>query len=299
MSLLTLNDRSCYLYRMTSIQAAAGSGEVGLARLEPSDGEALRRFFYRLSPETIYRRFLSPLASPDQARPERLLDVEHHEREAVVGVVAGEIVGVARYFRQPGTDTADLAVVVADDWQRQGLATRLLRALADTAVAEGVHRFSVTIQGDNRPALNLLRRLSPGVKFAISYGVAEATVPVWTENLDRFQVLRSTRELAGCSDAEIRSLLLYVDEVTVPARRRLAAKGQPAMQFLIVGKGQLRALTADGGSHLLEAGDSFGWTAMWDRSASEATVVAESDARVLVMGHGQFRAVKAVLSRQR
>jgi hypothetical protein len=38
----------------------AGGGRVGLAQLEPSDRESLRRLFYRLSPETLYRRFLSP-----------------------------------------------------------------------------------------------------------------------------------------------------------------------------------------------------------------------------------------------
>ena len=34
--------------------------------------------------------------------------------------------GVARYFRRSGADSAELAVVVADDWQRLGLARRLL-----------------------------------------------------------------------------------------------------------------------------------------------------------------------------
>jgi hypothetical protein len=33
---------------------------------------------------------------------------------------------------------------------------------------------------------------------------------------------------------------------------------------------------------------------MWERLVNDATVVAESDARLLVMGHAQFRAVKAV-----
>ena len=53
---------------MIAMQAAT-QGQVGLARLERSDGEALCRFFYRLSPETVYRRFQSPLVRPDQARP--------------------------------------------------------------------------------------------------------------------------------------------------------------------------------------------------------------------------------------
>src|SRR3979409_1216020 len=130
-----------------------GRGHVGLARLERSDGEALRRLFYRLSPETIYRRFHSPVTRPDQIQPERLLDVDHHDREAVLAVVAGEIVVVARYFRQSGTDAAELAVVVADDWQRQGLATRMLGALAQLAQSTEIRQFTITVQGDNVKAL--------------------------------------------------------------------------------------------------------------------------------------------------
>lgn len=161
---------------MIAMQAAP-SGHVGLARLERTDGEALRRLFYRLSPETIWRRFHSPIVHPEQALPGRLLDIDHHDREAVVAVVDGEIVGVARYAGWPGTDTAELAVVVADDWQRQGLATRMVSLLAELAQSAGVQCFTATIQADNQPALSLLRRFNPsGATF--SQGLCEAMVPI-------------------------------------------------------------------------------------------------------------------------
>lgn len=169
---------------MVSIEAGA-RGHVQLARLEPSDGEPLRRFFYRLSPETVYRRFLSPIARPEQAGPERLLDVDHRDREALVGVVDGEIVGVARFARWPGTDAAELAVVVADAWQRQGLATRMLAALAGVASSAGIRRFTLTMQADNGPVLGLVRQLYPSASLAFAQGVYEATVPVPRPDVDR------------------------------------------------------------------------------------------------------------------
>jgi RimJ/RimL family protein N-acetyltransferase len=153
------------------------SGGAVLARLEASDGEALRRLFYRLSPQTIYRRFHSPIVYPDQAQPARLLDVDHHDREAVVAVVDGEIVGVARYFRQPGADVAEVAVVVADDWHRLGLATRMFGALSELAASRGIRRFNVTVQADNPAALALLRRFKPS-EIGYSQGLLEATVPI-------------------------------------------------------------------------------------------------------------------------
>jgi len=171
---------------MQNIEAGAAAGardKVQLARLEPSDGESLRRFFYRLSPETVYRRFMSPIARPEQAGPARLLDVNHRDREALLGVVDGEIVGVARYARRPGTDTAELAVVVADAWQRQGLATWMLAALAEVASGAGIRHFTLIMQADNGPVLGLVRRLYPSASLALSQGVYEGTVPVPGPNI--------------------------------------------------------------------------------------------------------------------
>jgi RimJ/RimL family protein N-acetyltransferase len=155
-----------------------GAGQAGLGLLEPTDAKQLRRFFFRLSPDTLYRRFHSPIARPEQAQPDRLLDVDHHDREAVVAVVENEIVGVARYARRPGSDLAEVAVVVADGWQRQGLATRMLGALTERALSEGVRQFTLNMQSDNTAVLRLVRRLYPDARLSHSQGTCEAVVRV-------------------------------------------------------------------------------------------------------------------------
>lgn len=154
----------------------SSTGRVGLARLESTDRAQLQRFFFRLSPESLYRRFHSPIVRPEQAHPERLLDLDHHDREAVVAVLEGEIVGVARYFRYPGSDRAEVAVVVADAWQRQGLAMRLVGVLADMARTAGVRHLYFAMQADNRPVLHLVRRLYPDAKLTHSQGLCETLV---------------------------------------------------------------------------------------------------------------------------
>jgi GNAT superfamily N-acetyltransferase len=155
-----------------------GAGQVGLGLLEPTDALQLRHFFFRLSPETLYRRFHSPIVRPEQAQPERLLDLDHHDREAVVAVVENEIVGVARYARRPGAEVAEVAVVVADGWQRQGLAKRMLGALTERALSEGVRQFALNMQSDNVAVLRLVRRLYPEARLSHSQGTCEAVVPV-------------------------------------------------------------------------------------------------------------------------
>jgi len=105
----------------------------------------------------------------------------------------------------------------------------------------------------------------------------------------RIQALRATRELAACSNGELEGLLPYFDEVTLPAGSEVARKGHRCAEYVVVVSGRLQSTTG-----ALGAGDSLGWRAMWERADNEASVVVVKDARLLVMGHSQFRAVKAV-----
>ena len=95
-----------------------------------------------------------------------------------MGLVDAEIVGVASYVRYPGTNAADLAVVVADAWQRQGIASHLLMELAAAATSAGIREFTVTMQADNRPAVALLRHFAPSARLSLSWGVYEGTIPI-------------------------------------------------------------------------------------------------------------------------
>lgn len=112
---------------------------------------------------------------------------------------------------------------------------------------------------------------------------------------ERFSALRAVRELASASDKEIWSLLRYADEARLAAGKKVAQECTPASAFVVVIEGRLRA-TSRGASQLLGPGAGYGWDSMWDRSDNRATVIAESDVRLLVMSHDQFRAVKAVVN---
>ena len=105
--------------------------------------------------------------------------------------------------------------------------------------------------------------------------------------MTRFQALRVVRELAACSDGKISSLLSYTDEVEMSPGEVVAQGGQLCSAFVVVVQGTLCAGLCE-----LRPGESFGWEAMWERSVNPATVVADSEARLLVMSHDQFRAVK-------
>jgi CRP-like cAMP-binding protein len=105
----------------------------------------------------------------------------------------------------------------------------------------------------------------------------------------RFAALRALPELVDCSDKVIASLLSSADEIRLPAGAVVAQAGRRCAELVVVVEGTLRAT-----AQRIGPGESLGWAAMWDRSINQATAIAESDVRLLVMGHSQFRAFKAV-----
>jgi CRP-like cAMP-binding protein len=89
---------------------------------------------------------------------------------------------------------------------------------------------------------------------------------------------------------EVWSLLAYADEVRVFAGDGVAQEGRLCNELVVVVQGALCS-----GSQLLGPGEIVGWSEMWERATNPATVTAETGARLLVMSHDQFRAVKALV----
>jgi len=113
----------------------------------------------------------------------------------------------------------------------------------------------------------------------------------WRARADgRLRALRALPELSRLSGSDLRGLLVHFDEVTVPAGTVVARAGRYCAQFVVVLDGRLET-RSEPGSPEATAGASCGWDEMCERGVNRATVLAGSDARLLVMGRAQFRAV--------
>jgi GNAT superfamily N-acetyltransferase len=128
--------------------------------IEPEDKDAIASGFEKLSPESRYRRFFSPLDRLSNRDLAYLTEVDHHDHEALIAhSEEGAPLGVARYVRGADAQKAEVAVVVIDEWHGRGVATALLTQLVTRAREEGVRIFTATILADNRDALGLMRHL--------------------------------------------------------------------------------------------------------------------------------------------
>jgi GNAT superfamily N-acetyltransferase len=84
--------------------------------------------------------------------------------DAVVAVVDGEIVGWAEYGRNlDRTDTADVAVCVADSEQGHGIGTALLAAIVAKAQSDGLASVHADIAPYNHPARHAWHTVTGGV----------------------------------------------------------------------------------------------------------------------------------------
>jgi GNAT superfamily N-acetyltransferase len=147
--------------------------------VQPDDDALFRRLWPRLSLDTVYRRFHSPLHGLPAETVQRLVTVDHDRREAVAAVVGGEVVGVARYDRSPADPTtAEFAILVEDAWQGAGLGRQLLTELVELASTRGVAILTATVQRDNDRVIGLIRRLLPSATFTADSDVFEVRAPL-------------------------------------------------------------------------------------------------------------------------
>lgn len=157
-----------------------GGTRAHIRPLTPDDEPLLRDALARMSERSVYLRFLSPLKRLPDNLAQHLAAVDGDARYALCATArrygSGEqILGVARYDRVAGTDVAEVAVAVVDDFQRRGLGSLLLAALAGIARGHGVRTFTLVVLPENQSMLRLLRRLGWIHQARLNQGVYEIT----------------------------------------------------------------------------------------------------------------------------
>src|SRR5438105_10724061 len=152
--------------------------KLQLRPIVPEDEPLLHEAVAAMSERTVYFRFFSPIKRMSDALAHRLAVVDYNDRFAIVATShrptgKERIVGVARYDRARGTDVAEVAVAVIDEYQRRGLGGVLLAELARGARPHGIKTRSLIVLPDNREMLGLLRKMGWIHQARLSGGVYE------------------------------------------------------------------------------------------------------------------------------
>ncbi|WP_232667092.1 GNAT family N-acetyltransferase [Pseudonocardia sp. TRM90224] len=129
--------------------------------------ETLDAVFDGLSARARFMRFHGPAPRLTESVRRALMDVDGSHHIALVAETAGgdgtaRPIGIVRCVRtRVGGTTADVAIMVADAWQRRGVGRSLVAALAERAAEEGITRLQARALPTNYGAVALFRAAFP------------------------------------------------------------------------------------------------------------------------------------------
>jgi len=133
--------------------------------IRPDDEAMIASFHAGLSPRSVYQRYFHITTLEQRTSQQRLAltcRVDPAHGAALVAEQPGargpEILAVGRIRRTEPRDSAEMAVVVADHVQGQGLGTAITRALIDVARGLGVRRLYGDMFADNDAMRAVVRR---------------------------------------------------------------------------------------------------------------------------------------------
>ena len=128
-----------------------------------SDEPLLKDFFYSLSDQSMYRRFMTPRRDMPHERLQEFVVIDY-TREMVILACLDEgarapVTGLAEYYIEEDGLTANVAFAVSDRYQNKGVGTELLAHLTQIARKQGLHGFTAEVLRENEAMLRVFEKM--------------------------------------------------------------------------------------------------------------------------------------------
>lgn len=165
--------------------ALADGTDVCVRPLEPGEADVVSRIFEGLGERSRRQRFHGPKARLSERELALIASVDHRTREALVAVEMSSDRPLALFelVREADDDrTAEVAFVVADDWQGRGLGRILADRLATRARCLSLDRLRAHVVASNDRALAVVRRMGRVVTSRLSGGGYEVEIALDRED---------------------------------------------------------------------------------------------------------------------
>ena len=152
--------------------------DVNLRPVKISDEQLLKDFFYSLSDQSVYRRFMSQRKDMPHERLQDFVVIDYTNEMVMLAVVSEgeeseEVVGVGQYGIDANSHTAEVALVVRDDYQGKGIGTAVLSYLTELAQKEGLLGFTAEVLIENVPMMRLFEKMGFDIQRRTAEGVIE------------------------------------------------------------------------------------------------------------------------------
>ena len=158
--------------------------EILFRPIRPEDEPLLIKLHHALSDRTVYMRYFQSLKLSQRTAHERLTRICFIDYDREMALVAEqknaagdpEIIAIGRLSQLRGRHEAEMAVLVDDRFQHQGLGTELFCRLIEVARAEKLVRVESTILAENRDMQAICRKLGFQLKADIKDGTVQAVL---------------------------------------------------------------------------------------------------------------------------
>ncbi len=160
--------------------------KIFLRPVKIDDEPILKEFFYSLSDQSIYRRFISSRKDMPHERLQDMVVIDYTREINVLAFIEGEqkdvCVGLGQMGIDENTHTAEVAFTIREDFQNQGIGTTLLEYLTTLAKREGLLGFTAEVLVENRPMLRVFEKMGFNIQKRSSSGVFELKMEFRQEN---------------------------------------------------------------------------------------------------------------------
>ena len=151
-----------------------------IRQVRTADAPLVQQFVRALSPQSRRRRFLGPVRELSPAQLERMTRFDGSSALGLAAVTCEDVPSIVGIAQHAVCDPpfAELAVVVADGWQRQGLGERLVRLLLSYGAWTGIVAMHGFVAAANQPMLALASKLGFALEADADPGLVRIEKPL-------------------------------------------------------------------------------------------------------------------------
>ena len=142
-----------------------------------NDEHLLKDFFYQLTNDSMYHRFISMRTDMPHERLQKFVAIDYRREMVILATIEQEgkevAVGMGQYMIDAKSHTAEVAFVVLDTYQGKGIGAELLTYLTFLARKKGLLGFAATVLQDNKPMLHLFESMGFEIDKRLDAGTYE------------------------------------------------------------------------------------------------------------------------------
>jgi acyl-CoA hydrolase/RimJ/RimL family protein N-acetyltransferase len=169
--------RGEYPEHLESYRTTSTAFSFLLRPVKMSDEPLVKDFFYSLSDQSLFRRFMSVRKDMPHERLQEFVIIDHTKEMMILATVRDEeaekTVAIGQYGIIGDSHTAEVALVVRDDFQNKGIGTEVLSYLTYLAKRAGLLGFTAEVLVENKPMQHLFEKMGFDTQRRTDQGVFE------------------------------------------------------------------------------------------------------------------------------